>query len=373
MRYKFILPLYIYGLFILSCKNTAEKEKTIEVPIVTIQSKNLDSEHLYVSDIQAIRNVELRSKISGFLDVIYVDEGQNVKKGQVLFKIGDNEYKAEVAKARAVLNIAKAEARTNELEYDRVKLMVEKNVISQTEQELALSRVNAAKAKIEEAESALQNSQHRLSYTTICSPFDGIVDRIPLKTGSLISEGSLITSLSDISSMYAYFNISENEYLAYNREMTKDTLTEKRIVSLILSDGQEYDYKGKIETIVSEFDASTGSISFRAIFPNPKHLLKHKATGKVKLTANLEQAIFIPQKAAFEIQDKNYVFIVNDSNIVKMKNFIPAGRIGQYYIIKSGLSKGDRIVYEGIQNIREGIKVIPILLSQDSLSKIVAF
>lgn len=368
------MPALIVGLTVLSCKNNTATvaEKPVEVPVIAVQSRSLALEQLYVSDIKAIRNVELRSRISGFLEGMYVDEGQTVKKGQLLFKISAGEYAAEVSKAKAVLNNMKAEAKVTELECARVKQLVEKNIISQTELELAASKLNAAKAKTEEAESALKNAVNRLSYTSIIAPFDGVVDRIPLKAGSLVNEGTLITSVSDNSTMYAYFNVSENEYLDFTRGDAGSDMKEGRPACLVLADGGDYDCKGKIETVVSEFDQSTGSISFRASFPNPNHLLKHGATGKVKLATKVNQAIIIPQKASFEIQDKNYVYILDASNVIRMKSFNPSARVDQYYVVSSGLSKGDRIVYEGIQNLREGMKVIPRTVSPDSLPAITA-
>lgn len=353
-------------LSVAACKNEAEpdKAKPVEIPVVYVEQKDLVIDKTYVSNIQAIRNVELRSKVSGYLDAIYVDEGKSVKKGQLLFKISDQEFRADVAKAKAVLNTMKAEARIIELEYERVKLLVNKKIISQTELDLADSKLKAANARIDEAMSAVQNAEQKLSYTSVRAPFDGIVDRIPLKTGSLLSDGTLVTTVSDISSMYAYFDISENEYLAYKRKMSDSS--DRRGAILILSDGREYEHKGKIETIVSEFEQTTGSISFRAVFPNPGQLLKHNGTGKVKLTANMEDALVIPQKAAFEIQDKNYVFVVDGSNTARMRSFVPGGRTDKYYIVRSGLSQGEAIVYEGIQNLKDGMKVIPKKGVQDS-------
>ncbi len=370
-----MLPLCLLGVLFFSCKDRSNNKNTakpIEVPVVTIETSLVELDRLYVSDIQAIRNVEIRSKISGFLDGINVDEGERVKKGQVLFRIGDNEYKAEVAKARAVLNSVKAETRIAELEYDWVKLMVDKKIISQSELELAGSKLNSAKAKTQEAESSLQQAIHRLSYTVICSPFDGIVDRIPLKAGSLLSEGTLITTASDISYMYAYFNISENEYLALSKKTDSSQADENRIASLILSNGQEYAYKGKVELVVSEFNEGTGSISVRAKFPNPENLLKHKATGKVKLTSGKVESLVVPQKATFEIQDKSYVYVLDSTNEIKMRSFVPSERIGQFYIVTSGLQKGERVVYEGIQNLKEGVKVMPRMVPRDSLPQIPA-
>lgn len=350
-------------LLLTSSCGTREKEnnqKPIEIPTVTVDRKDLQHDHLYVSSIQAIQNVEIRSKISGFLETICVDEGETVKKGQVLFRIGDIEYKNEVAKARAMLSMANADRKTAEVEMQRVKILVDKKIVSKTELDLATSRLNAATSKVEEAQSSLDIALHRLSYTVIRAPFDGVVDRIPLKGGSLVDEGTLITSVSDISSMYAYFNISENEYLAYERARKgKDDEEPSQSVCLVLSDGKEYACKGAVETVVSEFDGSTGSIAFRARFPNPEKLLKHNATGKIKLTTNLDAALVVPQKSVFEIQDKSFVFAVDKQNVVKMKHVETGNRINKYFVVRSGLDEGEVIVYEGIQNVKDGMKVKP--------------
>jgi membrane fusion protein (multidrug efflux system) len=371
IMYKNIFFLLVStGLISMSCNDnrTTETVNKPEVPVVSITSSLLELDRLYVADIQAVRNVEIRSKISGFLETRYVDEGQTVRKGQVMFKIADAEYRAELTQAKAALKSVKAEARITEVEYERTKLMVDKKILSKSELELSLSKFNAAKAKIDEAESAVDQAEHRLSYTVLCAPFDGVVDRIPLKSGSLVNEGVLITTVSDISTMHAYFNISENEYLAFNKTHDSAAIAENRVVGLLLSDGQMYNHNGKIETVVSEFNESTGSISIRASFPNPEALLKHNATGKIKLTSDKVQSLLLPQKAAFEIQDKHYVYLLGQDNVLKMKSFEPSGRYGQYYIVKSGLKQGDRIVYEGIQNLKEGMKIIPRMLASDSLS-----
>lgn len=359
----------------LSCKQIkkARTEQTLNIPTVAVKAMPMSISHFYVSDIRAIRNVELRSKVSGFLETIYVDEGQKVKKGQVLFRINDTEFKTNVAKAKAILNTAEAEERVAEVECQRVKLLTDKNIVSKTELELATSKFKAAKARTEETRSDYNSAIHKLSYATICAPFDGVIDRIPLRPGSLIAEGALMSSVSDISSMYAYFDISENEYLAYTRKRNQTEKKEIATATLILADGETYMYKGKVETVVSEFDANTGSISFRATFPNPNNLLKHKATGKIKLSTMVQNALVIPQKATFEVQDKNYVYVLDEDDVVRMKPFEPAERVDEYYIVKSGLNEGDRIVYEGIQDLKDGMKVVPKQLSSDSIYNLTAF
>lgn len=361
----------LIGLLLTSCETNQEKKtNSVErIPVVSIVEKDIRMDKTYVTDIQAIQNVEIRSRIPGFLDRIYVDEGQYVRKGQVLFALSDEEYKAEVEKAKATVNSMLADARTAELEMEKVKLLVDKKIVSNTELQVATARLNAMNARVQEARATLRHAQARLSYTTIRAPYDGVVDRIPLKVGSLLEEGTLITTVSDISSVFTYFNISENEYLEYLRGKSNNAVDADNTVQLILSDGKEYAYTGKIETVVSEFEENTGSIAFRARFPNPQFLLKHGASGKIRLSRDVDDALVLPQKAVFEIQDKNYVFVLDKGNKVRMRNFVPKARHDKFYIVESGLNEGDRIVYEGIQNIRDGMVVSPQMVHLDSLSR----
>lgn len=348
--------------------NTSSKQATElrKLPVTSLTAKDTILHHEYVADIQAIQNVELRARVEGFLDRIYVDEGQQVKNGQLLFKINDEEYKAELAKAKANLQNAIAEAKAVELEVDRLKVLVDKNVVSDTELEVAKAKLDAAKARISEARSAQSNAATRLSYTSIRAPFSGIIDRIPLKTGSLIADGTLLTTASDISEVFVYFYVSESEYLQYIQNKLNNREQSNTSVQLILADGSEYPYSGIIETMEGEFKASTGSIAFRARFPNPDKILKHRATGRIRLYNRIENVIFVPQKSVFEIQDKNYVYVLDANNQVKMKNFTPKTRFSHYYIVESGLEPGDKIVYEGIQNLQEGMRIDPEPVEMDT-------
>jgi membrane fusion protein (multidrug efflux system) len=371
-RMRLINPLILMiAVFIAACSGKSQTEdnhvtpKVLPVTNVLVKDTNLYRE--YVADIQAVQNVELRARVQGFLEKIYVDEGQVVKKGQILFKINDEEYRAELAKAHANLESAIAEAKASELEVDRVKVMVEKKVISKTELSVAEAKQKAVIARIEEARWAKSNAELRLSYTSIRAPFNGIIDRIPFKVGSLIDHGTLMTTVSDISEVFVYFNVSEGEYLEYVKTTVAETGGHNNMVTLMLADGTPYPFQGSVETMGGEFQASTGSISFRARFPNPNSLLKHGATGKIQLTNTLNNAIMIPQKAVFEIQDKNFVFVVDSTNQVRMRNFIPKTRFSHYYIVESGLKSGEEIVFEGIQEIRDGMHIIPKKVRMDSL------
>lgn len=369
-RYIIVSALVISDLLSGCSSETTEQKSETEKPTlpifeVTRQSTTLQRE--YAGNVEAVRNVEIRARVGGYLDKIHVDEGQQVSKGQLLFQINQAEYQAELAKTKANLKSAMAEAKTAEVELGRVKLLVDKKVISPSELELSKSKLEAAKAAIEEAESAQQNAALRLSQASVRAPFDGVINRIPSKMGSLIEEGSLLTTVSDIREVYAYFHVSEKEYLEYVKKAKSRPSHNGQEVDLLLADNTPYGQTGKIETMESVFDDGSGTIAFRARFPNPNKVLKHGATGKVRLKSEVDNAVLVPQKAVFEIQDKNYVYVVDTANKVKMRSFVPQSRLAQFYLVKSGLEPGEKVVYEGIQNIRDGMQIVPQEMSTDSL------
>jgi len=367
----FILTFFIVLIF--SCNSAKEKNtlKNIEsFPVITVLVRDTTIQTEYVSDIHAIENVEIRARVSGFLNKVFVDEGQEVYKGQPLFLLNDEEYKAELAKSKAFLNKAIAEAKAAALEVDKVKMLVEKKVISKTELEVAEAKLVAANSKIEEARSAVSNASIRLSYAYIKAPFKGVIDRIPLKVGSLINEGTLLTTISNTKNVYAYFNVSESEYLHYIKSKLNSSLNNNINVQMILADGSTYEHLGKIETMDGEFEPNTGSIAFRAKFPNPNKILKHGSTGKIKVSTLIKNALIIPQKSVFEVQDKNYVYVVDTNNKVSVRSFIPERRISNFYIIKSGLTAGEKVIFEGIQNIKDGDIIKPTLIAADSLIRL---
>lgn len=332
-----------------------------KVPVMEVVSLDTTIYNVYVADIQAIKNVEVRSRLQGFLEKIYVDEGDEVRQGQPLFKINEDEYRSEVVRAEAVLNNAIADAETVSLEVERTKLLVDKNIISKTDLDVAQAQFNAAKSRVEEAQSLLQHAKTRLSYTTIRSPFNGRIDRIPLKEGSLLNEGSFLTSVSDLKEVYAYFDISEQEYLNILSDQQKSSMDFSTAVKLTLANGDDYPYTGSAEFAENEFEASTGTISLRARFPNPSGLLKHGASGKIAIPLQTGENLVVHQKSVFEIQDRTYVYLVSNNNTVAMTPFQAGQRIGHYYLVESGLKAQDKIVYEGVQSLRDGMEITPEL------------
>ncbi|SHE53678.1 efflux RND transporter periplasmic adaptor subunit [Pedobacter caeni] len=360
-------PLFV-ALALVSCTSSESKEtpttdKSKSVPVAAIHVLDTTIYKEYIADIQAVKNVEVRSRLSGFLEKIYVEEGSAVKEGQILFKINDEEYKADLSKAEAVLNNSIADAKTVELEQQRTKLLVKNNIVSKTELDLAAAKVKAAESRIAEARSVLRYAKSRLSNTLIKSPFSGRIDRLPLKAGSLLEEGSLLTSVSDLSAVNVYFSITEKEYLSIASDAGYVKNNFKKQVKLTLADGAVYPFAGQARFAESEFASQTGSLSLKATFPNPEGLLKHGASGKISVPIETGEILAVHQKSVFEIQDRTYVYVLGPDNKIKMTPFLAGQRVGHYYMVSSGLTKSDKIVFEGTQNLRDGIQIKPVDLN----------
>ncbi len=328
-------------LMILSCKDKKEeKEESVVYPVTSHVKMDTVINKEFVSQIRSERNIEIRALEKGFLEKIYVDEGQHVQAGQVLFRIMPQLYQADVLKA-------KAEVAQAEIELQNASTLAKSNVVSINEKRMAKAKLDAAKAE-------LNLAQTHLSFTTIRAPFSGIIDRLPLKLGSLVDEGDLLTSLSDNGGIFAYFNVSEPEYLNYQ---THSAERENNQVSLIMANGEVFPNKGTIQTIEGEFDNETGNIAFRAKFPNSNQLLRNGETGKIQMTLPLKNALIIPQKATYEIQDQKYVFVVGKDGVARSKNIKVSYELPDIYVVSEGLDVGDKILLEGVQKVKDDQKV----------------
>ena len=344
-----------------SCFSKSKKVVDNQEKFQVISPAILDTVYTneYVAEIQSVQNVEIRARVKGFIERIYVDEGKPVKAGQVLFTLDNKEFKEDLLQATAQLKSALAELKSVDVEMKNTRLLVDKNIVSKSELETAQAKKDALEAKIEETKSAISIAKLNLSFTQIKAPFSGVINRIPNKAGSLVEEGTLLTTISDNREVFAYFNISEKDYLDYIGSKKGNS----NEVSLILSNGSFYNHKGTIETSESEFNKNTGNIAFRAKFPNPEQILKHGSSGKVLVRNQLKNAMVIPQKSTFEVQENTYVYVVNNDSTVHMRKIIPSVRLPHLYVISSGLNVDDKIIYEGIQQVKEGDRVITEKLS----------
>lgn len=329
-------------LFNIGCQSKHEEKKEEAVFKVTNPLvKDTILEKDYVSQIKSFRHIELRAQERGYLQKIYVDEGQHVKEGQLLFQIMPKLYEAEMQKA-------KAEAEFAEIEYKNTERLAKTNVVAPNE--LAM-----AKAKLDKAKAELSLTKVHLQFTEIRAPFDGIIDRFHVRQGSLVDEGDLLTELSDNSKMWVYYNVPEAQYLDFKEQLYNDK--NKVQVKLLMANNKQFEYPGVVETIEADFNNETGNIAFRATFPNPKGLLRHGETGNVIMTEPYKNAMLIPQKATFEVLDKKYVYVVDKNNEIKSREVVIAAELPHIFIIKSGLATGDKVLLEGLRLVQENEKI----------------
>ena len=339
---KILIPMSLVALLgFTSCGSKhEEKEEAIKFLVTSPLKKDTLTTRQYVCQIRSIQHIELRALERGYLEKIYVDEGQHVRQGQQMFQIMPLLYQAELQKAQAEANFV-------EIEYRNTKALADSNVVSANE--LAMT-----KAKLDKAKAELSLAQTHLQFTQIKAPFSGIMDRFQARLGSLVDEGDLLTTLSDNSQMWVYFNVPEAEYLNYKTSAKNDSLMR---VKLLMANNQLFEYTGTVKAIEADFNNETGNIAFRATFPNPKGLLRHGETGNIIATSPITNALIIPQKATFEVLEKKYVFVVDKDNVIQQREIIIEAEMPDLYIIKDGVSENDKIVLEGIRKVRDKDKI----------------
>ncbi|MFO0676993.1 MAG: efflux RND transporter periplasmic adaptor subunit [Polyangiaceae bacterium] len=294
----------------------------------------------YVAQVRAIQHIELRALEKGYLQGVFVDEGQAVPSGKRMFQLMPMVYQAEVKKAEA-------EADLTAIELANTKILADKNVVSPNELSLATAKLAKAKAEVAVA------STHK-SLTEIRAPFEGIVGRFHVRLGSLVAEGDLLTTLSDNRTVWVYFNVSEAEYLAYKAHVQTGA---PQPVKLLMANGEVFDQTGKVETIEADFNNETGNLAFRAAFPNPKGLLRHGETGKILMTVPAKAALVIPQKATFDVLDKKFVYVVDDKNVVHQREVTVAAELPHVFLVKTGLEERDRILVDGLRKVHDGSSI----------------
>ncbi len=338
---KLFVGLGLSVLLLSACHHSEEpKEELLKLEVTQPLRKDTSITKEYVSQIHAFKHIELRALERGYVQNIYVDEGQTVNQGQRMFKIMPNLYEVELQKA-------KAEAEMVRIEYQNTKALNDKNIVSPNE-------LSLAKAKLDKAGAEVNLAQTHLNFTNINAPFSGIMDRFSVRNGSLVAEGDLLSTLSDISKMWVYFNVPESEYLDYKTNRVDQNPVK---VHLKMANGQIFDQEGKVETIEADFDNKTGNIEFRAVFPNPKQILRHGETGNILIDLPYKDALIIPQKATFEILDKLYIYVVNKENKLEQRLITVAAELPNVFIVKSGLKADDMVLLEGLRKVHNGERI----------------
>lgn len=348
------VTLWVSLMLVSACEKERGAEVAPEFPIGTPMMTSAWVDKAYVGKVEAVRYVEFRSRLKGFIEQLGVDEGQPVKQGQLLFAISARELAQEVKKAKAAVDSAAADLKAAELELANTQVLADKKIISQVEVEVTKAKLAALAAKLEEARAHEGQAAINLSFGQLRAPFDGVVNRIPRKAGALVEEGELLTTLADTHEVFVYFHLSEQEYL----ETTQGKGTPPRTVSLTLANGLAYPEPGIIDAIESEFDEATGNLAFRARFPNASGVLKHGASGKVVVRTELGRAMVVPQAATFELQELLYVYTVDHENRAHATRIVPRARLEEAFVIESGLNEADRIVLEGVHKVKEGERVV---------------
>lgn len=352
-----------------SCSNGSQgqmQQAAPEIAVITVEPTTSQLQSSFPAIIKGKTDIDIRPQVSGFITKVAVDEGQHVRKGQLLFTIDQVQYQAAVDQAQAAVNSAKVAVDNAQIQADNQKRLYEKNIISESQYQTTANQLASAKAALAQTQAALASARKNLSYTQVVAPSDGVVGSIPNREGSLASPSSAqpLTTVSDNSQMYAYFSLNEKDLLKIteNGKYTLEQQIDKMpAVKLQLANGSIYPVEGKIATVSGVINNTTGAASVRALFNNENGTLRSGNTGQVIIPEVTENALVIPQKATFEIQDKRYVYTLNDSNItVTTPITVLEVNDGHNYVITSGLKAGDVVVTEGVgTKVRNGMAIVP--------------
>lgn len=380
-QYLMLFSLLFSTAIMSSCGSSGNKAQTEaaqavpaqEIPVIAVVEKPATTYTDYSASIEGKVNVDIRPQVDGYLDQIFVDEGAYVKAGQPLFKINDRIYQEQLNTANAAMESAKANLRTAQIEVDKLTPLVKNKVISIVQLNTAQAGYSQAQAAINQAKSTIASAKINIAFTLIKAPISGFIGKIPKRVGNLIGKGdaAAMTTLSDTHEVYTYFSMSEPEFLRFNAQAKGSSMTEKLKqlppVKLLLADGNTYPHPGKIQVVDGQFDKNTGSISLRAIFPNPEGLLRSGNTGKVRLEESYGQAVLVPTASTMDVQDKIFVYLVGPGNKLQRRAIVLSGKNGNNYLVKSGLKKGEQIVFSGFDGLAEEAVIKPQPLNADSV------
>lgn len=364
MKTKMILSGAIALLGLASCGNsgqTNQEAPSQEYPVMVLNKQDANMQSVYPATIKGQEDIEIKPRIDGYIEAIYVDEGSVVRAGQILFKINSPSSEQALTSAKASVSSEKAQVNTAKVNVDRYRPLAEKGIVSEVQLQTYENAYETALASLEQAEATLKNAQATMSWTTVTSPVDGVVGEIPYRKGSLVNNSNTLTTIANTGNVYAYFSLNERKLMSFLDGVEGSTQSEKirnmEPVSLILADGSEYEDKGRIETITGTVDVTTGSANFRAEFSNKQGRLRSGTSGKIIIPKTLENVFVIPQKATFSQQDKVLVYKLEGDTVKQQIISVQTMPNGQDYAVTSGLSDGDKIVSDGVATLRNGMKI----------------
>lgn len=336
-----------------------------QIAVMTVKTEDSELAKTYPATIKGKTDIAIRPQVTGFITKVHVDEGQRVRKGQVLFTLDQVQFQAAVDQAEAAVNSARTALSTAQITEQNKKMLLDKNIISEYEWQMAANTLAQAKAQLAQAEAGLVTARKNLAYTVVTAPSDGVVGTIPNREGSLASPSSAqpLTTVSDNSEVYAYFSLTEKDLLELGEKGSVEAAIKAMpAVNLVLADGTVYPLQGTVATVSGVIESTTGSASVRALFDNPNSTLRSGNTGMVSIPVINKDVIMIPQKSTFEVQDKRFVYTLNDSNMtVTTPVTVQSVSDGKQFVVLSGLKPGDRVVTEGVgTKVREGMPIQPV-------------
>ena len=365
-----LIAICATGFILFSCGNSQSgKMGDDEFAVTTVNATSSDQTISYPATIKGTQDIEVRPQVSGFIVKLYVDEGATVRKGQPLFLIDPTQYAAAVKQAEAAVETAKAALATQTLTEKNKHMLFEKQIISSFEYQTAVNNLLTAKANLAQANASLVQAKQNLDFCTVKSPSDGVIGTFPYRVGALVSASIAdpLTTVSEIKDLYVYFSMTEKELLNLTRAggTLKEQLEKMPAVKLQLADGTIYEFEGKIDAVSGVIDQSTGSVSMRAIFPNTTNILRSGGMANIIFPYTMENVIVIPQNATVEIQDKKFVYVLQPDSTVKYTEIqISPLNDGKNFIVTSGLKTNEKIVIEGVQQLTDGRKIVPITKAQ---------
>lgn len=376
-QFAFLCTFLAAGIALTNCSTgrSEEKEnnnKPLALPVHTVDTSDAVTVKDYLGTIEGKVNVEVRPQVEGILQEIYVDEGSFVQKGQKLFKIDASAYQEVLNNMVATQNVAKAKLENAKLEVERLRPLVENDVISDVRLQTARSEYDVAMASLDQATAAVRSAQINKEFTILTAPVSGYIGRIPKRVGNLVGKGDSepLTVLSDVQEVFVYFSMNESDFLYFTKLKAKqDSAAGIKLgnnqlnfpeATLILADGEEFVKKGRVDAINGQVDRTTGAISLRASFSNTENILRNGSTGTLKISEVKRGVIQIPQIATSELQDRTFVYVLNNNNKVERRSITIKGKSKDNYIVGSGLSRGDRVLLSGLDKITDGSSVVPI-------------